>query len=203
VIDSNGARSNGLWQFNEVSYPDSGKLITGNCAADIQQQVGYLKAHVSGQALNGSTGAEVASNFAANFERCQGCQGGGASNAERTANAATVQGWISSGAWPTSSAGISGGSSGGGNVLTSTITTGTCVIPLNIPVAGQFCLLSKGQARGVLGVLLMIAGGLLLVPGVLVLAAAGLERTGAGAAASKAAGAVPVGRVASVVRRTS
>jgi hypothetical protein len=203
VIDSNGARSNGLWQFNEVSYPDSGKLITGNCAADIQQQVGYLKAHVSGQALNGSTGAEVASNFAANFERCQGCAQGGSQNATRTANAATVQGWISSGSWPTSSAGISGGSSGGGNVLTSTITAGTCVIPLNIPVAGQFCLLSKGQARGVLGVLLMIAGGVLLLPGVLVLAAAGLERTGAGAAAGKAAGAVPVGRVASLARAAS
>jgi hypothetical protein len=87
-------------------------------------------------------------------------------------------------------------------VLTSTITAGTCVIPLNIPVAGQFCLLSKSQARGVLGVLLMIAGGLLLLPGVLVLAAAGLERTGAGATAGKAASAVPVGRVASMVRRS-
>lgn len=30
VIDSNGARSNGLFQFNEASYPDSGKLVTGN-----------------------------------------------------------------------------------------------------------------------------------------------------------------------------
>jgi len=203
VIDSNGARSNGLWQFNEASYPDLGRLVTGNCAADIQQQVGYLKAHVSGAALNGSTGAEVASNFAANFERCQGCQPGGSQNATRTANAAKVEGWISSGAWPTSSSGISGspGGSSGGNVLTSTIVAGTCVIPLNIPVAGQFCLLSKGQARGVLGVLLMVAGGMLLLPGVLVLAAAGLERTGAGAAAGKAASAVPVGRVASLARR--
>jgi hypothetical protein len=94
----------------------------------------------------------------------------------------------------------SGSGGGGGNVLTSTISPGTCVIPLNIPVAGQFCLLSKSQARGVLGVLLMIAGGMLLLPGVLVLAAAGLERTGAGAAASKAASAVPVGRAASAVR---
>jgi hypothetical protein len=202
VIDSNGARSNGLWQFNEASYPDSGRLITGNCAADIQQQVGYLKAHVSGQALNGTTGAEVASNFAASFERCQGCQAGGSQNAQRTANAATVQGWVASGSWPTSSAGITGsGGGGGGNVLTSTIVSGTCVLPLNIPVAGQFCLLSKSQARGVLGVLLMIAGGVLLLPGVLVLAAAGLERTGAGAAAGQAAAAVtPVGRAAGVAR---
>jgi|SRR5690348_5355848 len=205
ALDSNGRYSNGLVQFNEASYPDSARLVTGNCAQDITQQVGYLKAHVSGAALNGSTGAEVASNFAAAFERCQGCQPGGSQNAQRTANAATVQGWVSSGRWPTSTAGISGGSggAGGGNVLTSTIMPGTCVIPLNIPVAGQFCLLSKGQARGVLGVMLMVAGGMLLLPGVLVLAAAGLSRTGAGAAASKAASAVPAGRVAAAARRAA
>lgn len=203
VIDSNGARSNGLWQFNEATYPDSGKLITGNCANDIASQVAYLKTHVSGNALNGQTGAEVAGNFAANFERCKGCTAGDTSTPNgwgtRVNNAAKVQGWITSGNWPTASAGITGGSGGGGGggiVLTSTISPGTCVIPLNIPVAGQFCLLSKGQARGVLGVLLMIGGGLLLLPGLLVLAAAGLERTGAGAAAGKAASVVPVGRVA-------
>lgn len=198
VIDSNGARSNGLWQFNEASYPDSGKLITGNCANDIASQVAYLKTHVSGSALNGQTGAEVAGNFAANFERCQGCnQGSNAPNGWQTRvnNAAKVEGWISSGNWPTSSTGISGGSGGGGGaggniVLTSTIAPGTCVIPLNIPIAGQFCLLSKGQARGVVGVLLMIGGGLLLLPGLLVLAAAGLEKTGAGTQAAQAAAAV-------------
>lgn len=211
VIDSNGARSNGLWQFNEATYPDSGRLITGNCANDIAAQVAYLKTHVSGSALNGQSGAEVAGNFAANFERCQGCnQGSNAPNGWQTRvnNAAKVEGWISSGNWPTSSTGISGGSGGGGGgggniVLTSTIAPGTCVIPLNIPIAGQFCLLSKGQARGVVGVLLMIGGGLLLLPGLLVLAAAGLERTGAGAAAGKAASVVPVGRVASAVRRSA
>lgn len=202
VIDSNGLRSNGLFQFNEGSYPDSGRLVTGNCAHDIVQQVGYLKAHVSGAALNGTTGAQVAANFAANFERCVGCQAGGSQNSIRAANAATVQGWISSGSWPTSSAGITGSGGGGGTqaTLTSTIVAGTCVIPLNIPIAGQFCLLSKGQARGVLGVLLMIGGGLLLLPGLLVLAAAGLERTGAGAVASKAASIVPAGRIVSAVR---
>lgn len=190
VVDSNGRFSNGLVQFNEASYPDSGKLVTGNCAQDIIQQIGYLKSHVSGQALNGATGAQVASNFAANFERCVGCQSGGSQNSIRTANAAKVEGWISSGNWPAGGAGISGsggGSGGGGSAtLTSTLVPGTCVIPLNIPIAGQFCLLSKGQARGVLGVLLMIGGGLLLLPGLLVLAAGGLERTSAG---QKAAGA--------------
>lgn len=187
-----GGHSFGLWQFNDNSYPDA-PHPTGNCARDIQLAVGYLKTHVSGSALNGSTGAEVAGNFAAHFEKCQGCQPGQGQWTQRVANAATVQGWISSGKWPTAAGGISGGSGGGtstGNVLTSTISPGTCVIPLNIPIAGQFCLLSKGQARGVLGVLLMIGGGLLLLPGLLVLAAAGLEKTGAGAQAAKAAGTV-------------
>jgi hypothetical protein len=205
-----GGHSFGLWQFNDNSYPDA-PHPTGNCARDIALAVGYLKTHVSGSALSGTTAAEVAGNFAANFERCVGCQAGGSQWSQRVANAATVEGWISSGKWPTAGgSGVSGGGGGGagggggtstGNVLTSTIVPGTCVIPLNIPIAGQFCLLSKSQARGVLGVLLMIAGGLLLLPGVLVLAAAGLERTGAGAAAGKAASAVPVGRVASLVKR--
>lgn len=197
-----GGHSFGLWQFNDGSYPDA-PHPTGNCARDIALAVGYLKTHVSGSALNGTTGAEVAGNFAAHFEKCQGCQPGQGQWSQRVANAATVEGWIASGKWPTASGGgVSGGggsggsgSSGGGststgNVLTSTIVPGTCVIGMNIPVAGEFCLLSKGQARGVLGVLLMIGGGLLLLPGLLVLAAAGLEKTGAGTQAAKAAGTV-------------
>lgn len=196
-----GGHSFGLWQFNDGSYPDA-PHPTGNCARDIALAVGYLKTHVSGAALAGHTGAEVAGNFAANFERCVGCQQGGSQWSQRVANAATVEGWISSGKWPTASGGgVSGGGGGSGssgsggtstgNVLTSTIAPGTCVIGMNIPVAGSFCLLSKGQARGTLGVLLMIAGGVLLLPGLLVLAAAGLEKTGAGPAAAKAAGVVP------------
>jgi hypothetical protein len=194
VVDSNGARSYGLWQFNAASYPDAGKLVTGNPAADIIAQVGYLKSHVSGQALAGTTGAEVAGNFAANFERCQGCQAGGSAYSTRVGNASTVEGWISSGHWPASSAGISGGSGGGGGG-TATLLAATPGCLVNLPVVG--CLLDKSQARGIIGGLLLATGGILALAGLAVLVAAGFAGTGAGRAAGSAiSAATPVGRAA-------
>lgn len=203
-----GGHSFGLWQFNDQSYPDA-PHPTGNCARDIELAVGYLKTHVSGTALNGHTGAEVAGNFAANFERCQGCQPGGSQYAQRVRNAATVEGWISSGKWPTSNVsnvgggGSSGGGGGGGGATPALLTSAqaaACVWSLNIPLAGQFCVISKSQARGLIGGLLMIGGGLLVLPGLLVLVAAGFSQTGAGRAAGRAASALPVGRAAALVR---
>lgn len=161
-----GGHSFGLWQFNDNSYPDA-PHPTGNCARDIELAVGYLKTHVSGSALNGTTGAEVAGNFAANFEKCQGCQPGGAQYASRVANAATVMGWISSGNWPTSSTGLSGSSTGG--VSGGGTPAPPCAVSINLPLTGQVCLLTKGAARGLLGGALMVAGGLLVTVGLAVL----------------------------------
>src|SRR5579862_8100360 len=110
VVDSNGYRSYGIWQFNAKSYPNASGLVTGNCLADIDAQVGLLKASVSGQALAGSTPGQVAGNFAQYFERCQTCTPGGASYSQRVANAGVVAGWVSSGKWPTSASGLSGAS---------------------------------------------------------------------------------------------
>lgn len=197
-----GGHSFGLWQFYDQSYPDA-PHPTGNCAQDITRAVAYLKTHVSGQALAGSSGAEVASNFAANFERCVGCQKGGSENAARTANAATVEGWIASGNWPSASGGgVSGG--GGGQSLgqqavtlaassTRCLVGGSGVIP---------CLLDASQARGIIGGLCLLAGGLLFGTGVILLVAVAAQGTGAGRAASQAATTLtPVGRVASTVTR--
>lgn len=194
VVDSNGYYSDGLWQFNEESYPNAASLVTGNCAADITAQVGYLVSHVSGQALEGSTGAEVAGNFAANFERCQGCSAGStAANgwSTRVANAAQVQQWVTSGSWPTSTAALS--SSGGSSTVTTSYATGTCALPLSVPIVGSFCLLSKSQARGAIGGLLMVGAAALAIPGLVILAAAGLGGIGGagGSAALSAAERVP------------
>src|SRR5580698_4446856 len=93
AVDSNGYYSNGLWQFNEASYPDSGELVTGNPARDLVSQVSYLVQHGGLQAASGTTVSETASNFAARFEVCQGCQPGGSQNTARVASAATVAGW--------------------------------------------------------------------------------------------------------------
>lgn len=181
-----GGHSFGLWQFNDNSYPDA-PHPTGNCARDIELAVGYLKTHVSGAALSGTTGAEVASNFAANFERCVGCQPGGAQNAQRTANAATVQGWISSGNWPTSSTGLTG--SGSGGVSGGGTPAPPCAVSINLPLTGQVCLLTKGEARGLLGGALIAAAGLMFTVGLVVL----LVAAGGGAAAVGKA--IPVTRV--------
>lgn len=192
-----GGHSWGLWQFNDQSYPDA-PHPTGNCAQDITRAVAYLKTHVSGQALAGNTPAEVAGNFAANFERCVGCQPGGSQYQQRVANAATVAGWVASGHWPSSSGGSAGGGGGGGSggslatqavALTASSTRclvgGSGVIP---------CLLDASQARGIIGGLCLLAGGLVFGVGVILVVA----QSGAGQASVKAAASLtPVGRVAS------
>jgi hypothetical protein len=89
-VDSNGYRSYGLWQFNAATYPSAKALVTGNPAKDMIAQIQFLFQVGGLRAASGSTPAAVASNFAANFEKCEGCEQGGAQNTTRTANAATV-----------------------------------------------------------------------------------------------------------------
>jgi len=197
IRDTNGYYSNGLWQFNEKSYPNSASLVTGNCAQDITQQVGFLKSVVSGQALAGSTGAEVAGNFAANFERCSTCsQGNTGTNgwSTRVANAATVQAWIASGSWPTSAAGITGNAASGASGATLTASSTRCLVGGNSVIP---CLLDASQARGIIGGLCLGGGALLVFGGIVLMA---VMSGGPAAVAGRAvAGAVPAaGGVAKV-----
>jgi len=71
----------------------------------------------------------------------------------------------------------------------STAVPGSCVMNVSIPLAGSFCLLSKGQARGLIGGLLIVAGGLIALPGLVVLLVA---VGGPGARAAAAVRQVPV-----------
>lgn len=190
--DTNGYYSNGLVQFNESSYPGSRQLVTGNCKADIAAQVHWIKAYANGAALKGSSGSEVAGNFAANFERCQGCQAGSTYPngwSTRVANATTVQGWVSSGKWPTSAAGVTGAPSGGGSAGAGGGATDTCLLSIGGghvgilfglgPSLPSSCLVSKTAARGAVGALLLIPAGILGVTGLVILAAFGIKATGA------------------------
>jgi len=179
VVDSNGYYSDGIWQFNEESYPGAAALVTGNCANDLTAQVGFLKSVVSGQALNGSTPAQVAGNFAQYFERCQTCQPGGTSYNQRVADAADVAQWASSGNWPTSAGSLSSSSSSGSG---SSSSSSTCL--LNIPVVG--CALTKSEARALIGGGLLVLSAFAGLVGLLVLAAAGFRASGAGRAAGGA-----------------
>lgn len=91
AMDSNGYRSYGLWQFNAATYPDASSLVTGHPAQDLIRQVQYLVRVGGLRAASGSTPAQAAGNFAANFERCQGCQPGGAQYNARVGNVPAVQ----------------------------------------------------------------------------------------------------------------
>lgn len=90
VMDSNGYYSNGLWQFNEASYPDAGSLVTGNPAKDMIAQIQYLFRVGGLAASTGSTPEQAAGNFSDRFENCQGCQPGGAQYNQRVGNVADV-----------------------------------------------------------------------------------------------------------------
>lgn len=90
ALDTNGRYSNGLWQFNEATYPDSGSLVTGNAAKDLDAQIRYLFNHGGLNAASGSTPQQAAGNFASQFEGCAGCQPGGSQYNSRVSNVATV-----------------------------------------------------------------------------------------------------------------
>lgn len=90
AMDSNGYRSYGLWQFNAASYPSASSLVTGDSVKDMISQIQFLFQVGGLSAANGSTPEAAAGNFAANFEKCQGCEAGGSQNSSRVGNVATV-----------------------------------------------------------------------------------------------------------------
>ena len=106
AVDSNGYKSYGLAQWNTApgNYPNAASLVTGDPARDARAQVQFFYQTGGGAAAKGSTPQQVASNIAANYERCAGCQSGGAQNTARQANAATVAGWAGTGNWPAATA---------------------------------------------------------------------------------------------------
>lgn len=201
---SNCSAGCGLVQMESSSYPKIGSYVTGNPAADAKSQIGYLASVVSPQALQGTTAAEVAGNFAQYFEACASCQPGGAQYQGRVQNAATVSGWVSSGKWPTqSTSSVNGNSSGTSGSLTagspSAETSSACLWQVGLSgVLGSLtglnaCVISKTEVRAILGGLMMGAGGLTMFIGLAVLTVAGLAHSKAGQAAGRAVGGLAEG----------
>jgi hypothetical protein len=94
---------------------------------------------------------------------------------------------------PPSPAGVPAGAAGAQTTAAVTVVPGTCVIPyptLNLVVTtvGGGCVLTKAQARAVIGGLLITAGGLIALPGLIILVAAGFKASGAASAVARAAG---------------
>lgn len=118
-------------------------LVTGNPQADMVKQISLLVSNGGLKAASGSTVTSAAGNFAANYERCVGCQPGGSQNSSRSAFASTVAGWQASGKWPTSA----GNPSAGGTPTTDSFNPIGWVTG---PAEGEFKWFG-GLIRGVTG----------------------------------------------------
>jgi hypothetical protein len=212
VIDSNGYPVYGLVSWNAADYPTASQLVTGNPAADLRAQLDFLAQTGGLQAASGTTVAETASNFAANYERCQGCAAGGSQNASRVAQAQTVAGWAAAGNWPSSA-----GSASDTATLTAadsaaaTAQQKQCLWsisnagvdpsifgwhPVGSVGAFYWCLFDRAQARAWIGAGLLVGGILITAAGLAMMlkAAAVTQLAGVASVASKVAG--PVAAVA-------
>lgn len=160
VVDSNGYHSYGLFQFNALDYPGASSLVGHDPLSDAYAQISYFLQVVPKSALDGSTPAEVASNVASQFERCQTCQGGGTSNKLRQAYATSAAGWAQAGNWPSNL----GAATDTAQLAAASEAqqTSTCLVGINGFLGiGSICFLSRSQARALLAGGILIAGGLL------------------------------------------
>jgi hypothetical protein len=90
---------------------------------------------------------------------------------------------------PPSSTGVPASSGTAATTAAVTVVPGTCVIPyptLNLVVTtvGGGCVLTKSEARAVIGGLVLVAGALTALPGLIILVASGFRVSGAGAVVS-------------------
>lgn len=199
ATDSNGFKSYGLAQWNAGSYQQASSLVTGHAKQDLNAQVRFLAQTGGINAAKGSTPQQAAASYAANYERCQTCQSGGAQSTARQAQAATVAGWAAAGNWPASAQG--GTDSATLQAAGQAQSSATCLwslprIDLGITSVGGQCIMSKSQGRAIEGVGLMTGGAVVLGFG-LVLMLVGTALASGGM--QKAAAIVPgVGGVAAL-----
>ena len=184
-------------------------LVTGNPSQDLAAQIKVLAQNGGIGAAAGSTGAQAAGNFAANYERCVGCQQGGAQYNQRVANAATVAGWVSSGNWPASAGSASSAaaagnsaSSGSGNNTSPECAFGTGAINFHVGSVPAICIVKKTTLRHLVGGVIIGGGGIVLMVGAAVLAASAFQGSGAAKAAQQVVQVTPGARqVQAAVRR--
>jgi hypothetical protein len=187
----------GLVQQHGMQYAG---LVTGNAVNDMNAQIKTMATNGGIVAASGSTGAAAAGNFAANYERCVGCQQGGAQYNQRVANAATVAGWVSSGKWPASAGSATAGAAGaGGAGTTSNSTDPTCAWGFSgslVVTSVNICVIKKTTLRHLVGGLVLAGGGIVVMVGAVILAASAFNKSGALAKAADVAAVVPGGGAA-------
>lgn len=178
--------------FVQQHGPQYASLVTGNPQADLNAQVKTVAQNGGFNAASGTNAGEAAGNFSANYEKCVGCQPGGAQYNSRVANAATVATWVTSGKWPTSAGSPAGAAGTGTPTAAQSGAASPCLIQISgpsVPVIGtlgQACLLSRSEARAIIGGALMVGSAFAALVGLLIVAAAGFRESGAGRAAGGA-----------------
>lgn len=191
----------GLVQQHGMQYRN---LVTGNPAADMTAQIKVMASNGGIAAASGSTGAQAAGNFSANYERCTTCQPGQASWNQRVSNAAVVAGWVSSGKWPASAGSATAAASGGGS--TSNSTDPACAWGFSgslVVTSVNLCVVKKTTIRHIVGGMLLLSGGGVLLVGAALLAASAFQKTGAARAVEQAVQVTPgAGRAVAAVKRT-
>ncbi len=101
----------GLVQWETTYYPQAAGYVTGNSAKDLADQIKGIVSEAHHLNLTGTAG-QVAGTWAADFEKCQGCQPGGDQYNARVANANRIYQQAVSGRWPSKPGpGISGSGS--------------------------------------------------------------------------------------------
>jgi Phage tail lysozyme len=184
----------GLVQQHGAQYAT---LVSGQPATDMNAQIKVVAQNGGFAAASGSTAGAAAGNFAANYERCVGCQAGGAQYQSRVANAATVAGWVSSGKWPASAGSAAAATAAAGTASNSSDPTCAWGFSGNLVVTSvNVCIVKKTTLRHAAGAGVMVAGGTVLLVGAVILAASAFQRSGALGKAADVAAVVPGGGAA-------
>jgi Phage tail lysozyme len=183
----------GLIQWETTYYPGAAGLITGNSTADAQAQINYLAQTGGFAAATGPTPQAAAQNFAQNYERCASCGPGGQQFNSRGQNAVALAQAAATGQWPQSA---------GSLTETSASASGDCLISLpgsSLPIVGSAvpCLLTRTEARALIGGALITAGMSMGLVAVLILAVYGLRETGVARSAQGYLEFAGLGRIAS------
>lgn len=100
ALDTNGFWSYGLVQWNQGSYPNANRFVTGNPQRDLRAQISAIVRAWKSAGITATTPAGIAGEWAANFERCEGCQPGGQQYTERQASAVQIAQAARTGNWP-------------------------------------------------------------------------------------------------------
>lgn len=134
AIGDQGTSFGLVQQHGAYSY-----LVTGNTQADLQRQLQNIKGDIG--LASGSSASEAGSSFAANFEKCVGCEVGGSQNVQRSQNAQAIFNAAQTGNWPQQSTGAA---------AQTTASTKACIPFFGIPMClpGVSSLIPGGSSVG-------------------------------------------------------